>query len=182
MRPVVTGIVSVLILVFSLGCSTTPEGGDEARKLEKIERENSIFLEGKDREGETFRVLFSSERYETVQLAYKGYIEREEDEGGDRYMQTELHRYDKINEANEGVLRVWLYPESGRIMKIRPVKILYLTDIQQLITEDIQRWSFKFPKNAVVPTRFDVRYRVILSKKLSDEEIMKEVREQIQND
>jgi hypothetical protein len=64
-------------------------------------------------------------------------------------------------------------------MKVRPKKLTYLMEIDKLIVEDIQRWSFQFPAKDVYPTQFDVRYRVILRKTLSDDEIMKEVRDKI---
>jgi len=96
-----------------------------------------------------------------------------------RVLMMSVKKFDKIDEERDGVIAVWLYPDSGRLMKVRPKKLTYLVEIDKLIVEDIQRWSFQFPAKDVYPTQFDVRYRVILRKTLSDEEIMKEVREKI---
>lgn len=128
---------------------------------------------------ELFRVLMMSDRYLIAQMNHTEKILRSEDSGGDRYMTEELKKFDKIDEEREGVIAVWLYPDSGRLMKVRPKKLTYLMEIDKLIVEDIQRWSFQFPAKDVYPTQFDVRYRVILRKTLSDDEIMKEVRDKI---
>jgi len=128
---------------------------------------------------ELFRVLMTSDRYLLSQMNHADRIRRNEDSGGDKYITEELKKFDKINEERDGVIAVWLYPDSGRLMKVRPKKLTYLVEIDKLIVEDIQRWSFQFPAKDVYPTQFDVRYRVILRKTLSDEEIMKEVREKI---
>lgn len=128
---------------------------------------------------ELFRVLMMSDRYLLSQMNHADRIRRNEDAGGDKYMTEELKKFDKIDEERDGVIAVWLYPDSGRLMKVRPKKLTYLVEIDKLVVEDIQRWSFQFPAKDVYPTQFDVRYRVILRKTLSDEEIMKEVREKI---
>ena len=128
---------------------------------------------------ELFRVLMMSDRYLIAQMNHTEKILRNEDSGGDRYMTEELKKFDKIDEEREGVIAVWLYPDSGRLMKVRPKKLTYLMEIDKLIVEDIQRWRFQFPPKDVYPTQFDVRYRVILRKTLSDDEIMKEVRDKI---
>ncbi len=128
---------------------------------------------------ELFHVVMMSDRYLIAQMQHPDRIQRNDDSGGDKYMTEELKKFDKIDEEREGVIAVWLYPDSGRLMKVRPKKLTYLMEIDKLIVEDIQRWSFQFPKKDVYPTQFDVRYRVILRKTLSDDEIMKEVRDKI---
>jgi serine protease inhibitor ecotin len=62
-------------------------------------------------------------------------------------------------------------------MKIRSQRPIYFKEIDALLNDDIMRWNFKFPKKVVEPTRFDIMYRVVLSKKRSDEEIIKEVQD-----
>ncbi len=145
-------------------------------------RENKKFLQIEPKSEELYRVLFTSEKYVVAQMRLESVIQRKEDTGGDRYMMDELSKYDKINEAREGLLKVWLYPDSGRIMKIRPQQPTYLLEIDKLLTEDLQRWAFEFPKNYVTPTVFKVRYRVVLRKKQSDEEIMKEIQEKMKEE
>ena len=41
------------------------------------------------------------------------------------------------------------------------------------------RWNFRFPKKVVEPTKFEIIYRVVLRKKLSDEEILNAVQEKM---
>jgi len=44
----------------------------------------------------------------------------------------------------------------------------------------MQRWNFTSPKKRqIAPLKFDVRYRIVLRKKQSDDEIIKEVREKM---
>jgi len=63
---------------------------------------------------------------------------------------------------------------------VRPKRLAALREIDELLVEDIQRWNFISPaKKSVSPLRFDVRYRVVLRKKQSDEEIIKEVRDKM---
>lgn len=167
--------ITVLLIAIPgmLSCASTPEAKDP------VARANNEFLDGKDAEGEVFRVLVTSEKYEVVQLRYLDTIKRVDDPGGDKFICEELKKYDKIDEVREGRVSVWLFPDSGSVMKIRPVKLTYLVELDNIIVEDLQRWSFTFPKNVVEPTKFQVVYRFVLRKKLSDEEIMDEVREMI---
>ena len=51
--------------------------------------------------------------------------------------------------------------------------------IDQILSDDIQRWSFEFPKKLIEPTKFDIKYRVVLRKKQSDKDIIKEVRDKM---
>ncbi len=175
MKPgTITWIVVLLIAIPGMfSCASTPGAKDP------IARANSEFLNGKDAEGEVFRVLVTSERYEVAQLRYLNTIKRVDDPGGDKFVCEELKQYDKIDEVREGRVSVWLFPDSGSIMKIRPVKLTYLVELDNIIVQDLQRWSFTFPKKVVEPTKFQVVYRFVLRKKLSDEEIMDEVREMI---
>ncbi len=66
---------------------------------------------------ELFRVLMMSDRYLIAQMNHTEKILRNEDSGGDRYMTEELKKFDKIDEEREGVIAVWLYPDSGRLMR-----------------------------------------------------------------
>ena len=76
---------------------------------------------------------------------------------------------------------MWLFPDSGGIMKIRPTQLTFLVELDNLMIEDLQRWTFSFPDKSVEPTKFDVKYRIVLRKKLSDEEIMLQIREKIKD-
>lgn len=137
------------------------------------------FIESDKGQGELFRVLFMSDTYKVKQMWAEGSIVRNQDPGGDSYMCNELKKHDKFEEVKESVISVWLYPDSGALMKIRPKEPTFLYEIDKLILEDVQRWTFKFPKKTVVPSKFDVRYRVVIRKTLSDEEILKDLQESL---
>ncbi len=64
-------------------------------------------------------------------------------------------------------------------MKVRPQKPTYILEIDKIINEDIQRWSFVFPKKYIEPTKLDIKYRVVLRKRQSDEQILREVRKKM---
>ncbi|HQO02122.1 MAG TPA: hypothetical protein PLI62_07620 [Spirochaetota bacterium] len=172
---VVSCIMSVAVL-WSFYCST-PVQRTETRTA--VEIENDKFLDPEAKGGEVFRVLFTSDKYVVMQRRYESTIKKIADEGGDKYMCSSIASYDKFNEARESIMRVWLYPDSGKLMKIRSVKPTFLMEIDQILLEDVQRWNFAYPKKVVNPTRFEILYRVVLQKKLSDDQIMKEIREQI---
>ncbi len=140
---------------------------------------NQSFLKPSKKAKEVFRVLLTSDNYIVSQMKYTSTLSRTPDTGGDKYMCSEVKKLDKINEVREGLLSLWLYPDSGRIMKIRTQQSTYLLEVDKLLSEDIQRWNFTFPKKIVEPTRFDIKYRVILRKTLSDAEIIREVREKM---
>lgn len=168
-------ILFVIILTV-VSCKTVekPESGD------KFEIENKKFLTEKPKNGlEVFRVLLQSDGYSVAQKSYGAYIQRKKDDAGDKYYSQVISEHDKIDEAREGMVTVWLYPDSGRLMQIRFLKSTYLRELDDLIIEDIQRWQFNFPKRVVEPAKFNVRYRIVLRKKMSDEEIMDEVRQNL---
>ncbi len=147
-----------------------------------ISGDSEDFINGKGKSTETFRVLMSSETYQVKQMKYDKSIERVSDAGGDKYISQELKKFNMIDEARTAIITVWLYPDSGRIMKIRPQKPTYFTEIDSLINDDIMRWNFKFPKKYIEPTRFDIVYRVVLRKKQSDDEIIKQVQNRIKEE
>lgn len=164
-----------LILPLIISCQTT--GGNIT--YDQIKKENEKFLRADDRGTETFRVLLSSDEYRVVQLKNETTIERAKDEGGDRFMVAEMEKYDMIEEVRVGVVSVWLFPDSGAINKIRSQRPTNFTEIDSLINDDIMRWNFNFPKKVVEPTKFDIIYRVVLRKKLSDEQILNSVQERM---
>lgn len=164
---------AVLVAAWSARCSTT---GERAGAVD----DNEKFLQAEKGDGELFRVLFMSDRYVVKQMWGADSIKRAADPGGDTYMCNELKKHDKFNETRESVMSVWLYPDSGSLMKIRPKTPTFLFEIDRTLLEDVQRWSFKFPRKFVTPTRFEIKYRVVLRKTLSDQEIMRELREKLQ--
>lgn len=168
--------ISILTIIpFMLSCQT----GQVKDPLAEIKKENDKFLEEKGRGTETFRVVLSSDEYRVSQVRNEKTIERVPDDGGDKYIQTEMEKYDMIDEVRIGIVTVWLFPDSGAINKIRPQRPTNFSEIDSLINDDIMRWSFKFPKKIVDPVKFDIMYRVVLRKKLSDEQILNSVQEKM---
>jgi hypothetical protein len=135
------------------------------------------FLKADANAEELFHVLIISDRYESSQMKFNEQMKRLDDDEGNRNICTKLKDYDKINETCEAVLTIWLYPDSGRIMKIRPKALAQISEVNSLIVEDAKRWNFSFKDDEIEPKVFDIKYRVVLRKLQSDEDIMKEVRE-----
>ncbi len=174
MRKLVLLIFSVFIALQLVSCKT-------ATVTEQLSDENEDFLKVDKKAPELFRVLLTSDQYRVVQMKNEGTIERMKDDGGDRYISSEIQKLNMIDEARIGVISVWLYPDSGKIMKIRSQRPTYFKEVDALLNDDIMRWNFNFPKKVVEPTRFDIVYRVVLAKKQSDEEIIKAVQQRMKD-
>mgnify|MGYP000976671979 CR=1 FL=1 len=171
-------IASLTILIL-LSCTEKKQVVTKVKSPIEIENERFLKGEGGDVDNETFRVFFSSDKYEVIQMKHLENIKRAADPGGDKYMMQELEKHDIMNEAAEGTFGVSLYPDRGTPHKIRPKKVLCLDEVLLLVEEDIQRWKYEFPKKRIDPTNFTIKYRVYLQKKRPDEDIMKEVREKM---
>lgn len=165
-------MLCILVLFSILSCVSTD-------RKDTIKNAYSDYLNQDENSEELFRVLLLSDGYLVSQMKMKDKISRVDDESGDKNVCDELKKYDKISEVREGILSVWLFPDSGRLMKVRPKQLTYLMEIDKLIVEDVQRWNFQFTDKLIDPSQFDIRYKVVLRKKQTDEEIMKEVREKI---
>ncbi len=169
---IAAAIVSMLFITScKLGQVTDPGA--------KINEENEEFLKAENKGGEVFRVLLTSDEYKVMQMKNEKTIQRTPDEGGDKYMSNEIDKLNIIDEARTGLITVWLYPDSGKIMKIRSQRPTYLKEVDSLLNDDIMRWNFTFPKKVVEPTKFDISYRVVLSKKKADDEIIKAVQDRL---
>jgi hypothetical protein len=176
-------VLFAAVAIVATGCETAQPKtgtGEPDKPKSKVESEAAQFLKINKDSPELFKVLWTSERYAVAQMNFEDQLKRQEDAGGDKYMAEELKKFDKIDHQCEGVLSISIRPDNGRIAKVRPKELTYLMEIDKLIVEDIQRWNFQFPANTYnPPLRFDVRYRVVLRKQQTDEEIMKEVREKL---
>jgi hypothetical protein len=170
--------VIIFALIIVAGCATPQKTVQPAASYDS---ENVEFLNAVPEDGdELFRVVIMSDTYTVVQKTALETISRTEDKSADKFIYDELNKYDKINEVREAILTVSLFPDTGRIMKIRPKRLASLREIDELIVEDLQRWNFVSPnKKTISPLKFDVRYRVVLRKKQTDDEILKEVREKM---
>jgi hypothetical protein len=164
----------ITIIVIVVSCTTPVEKKSDPNYEEFLV---ANFIKGEDKE--TFRVLISSDTYAVVQTDYKDTIQREHDPGGDRYICDEIKKYDKIDEMREGLYHVSLYPDRGTLRKVRPYKPLNLIELDSLVIEDIQRWTYKFPRKVIQPYSFYIKYRAVLRKKQTDEQIIKEVQKRM---
>ncbi len=163
--------------IIAFSCAVTVEKKPEAEDQEFL---NAAFKKGEDKE--SFRVQISSDSYSVIQTDYKDTIQRESDPGGDRYICDEIKKYDKIDEIREGLYSVSLYPDRGSLRRVRPFKPLNLIELDNLVLEDIQRWTYKFPHKMVQPNSFYIKYRVILRKKQTDEQIIQEVQKRMRRE
>jgi hypothetical protein len=161
-------IISAMLAMLS--CATTEEM--------RIDSANKKFLDAPFEKGdnkESFRVLIMSNRYLVVQTDHQDTMERDKDPGGDKYICDEIRKYDKIDESREGMYHISLFPDRGTLMKVRPYKPMNLIELDNLILDDLQRWTFKFPKKTIQPNNMYIKYRIVLRKKQTDAQIIKEV-------
>lgn len=172
--------ISIVIIILASCTSTGVKKNDTG--LDELDKGTKKFLTTKPKnKTQVFNVYISSEEYTVSQNYYKSYIERKEDTGGDEYFISEIASLDKINEARHATLAVWLYPDSGKIMQVRYLSPTYLEEVDAILIEDVQRWMFKFPKRTIEPLKFIVKYRVVLRKKMSDEQILEEIQQKMKD-
>ena len=163
-----------LVSALAVSCATSP-----VTKLDSI---NEDFLKASfnaSEDKESFRVLITSDRYKIVQTSHQDTIQRTDDPGGDRFICDEIKKYDKIDEAREGMYHINLFPDRGTLMKVRPHRPMNLIELDNLILDDLRRWTFKFPKKVIQPNALFIKYRIVLRKKQTDEQIIKEVQKKM---
>jgi len=177
-------VLFCIFLVFILGCSSSSEsikGGVEPKAWDPKHPDNVKFLEENNpKVPDLFRVLLTSEGYVVSQMYAQTTIERNADASGDKYYSSRIKDFNIMDEVREGVFSITIFPDSGRLNRIRPERSTFLHEIDALILEDIQRWTFKSPKRrSFEPTKFNVRYRIVLHRSGSDEEILQRIRERM---
>jgi hypothetical protein len=159
-------LISIVMLMI-LSCKTTPVDPYDAPNEEFLSKSGN----------ESFRIVMMSDRYLVRQKKYEDSFSRVEDTSGDEYFMERLKRMDLVDAAREGEVRVWVYPDSGRLMKIRFVESSYIEEIDKLIIDDVQRWTLRFSRG-IYPRNFTVRYRVVLRKGVSNSEIRRQINDQ----
>lgn len=169
-------LFTTLLTGLSFSCSTTPEVKD------LIRQDNSDFFNEEPGENEAFKVLITSDTYIIEQNNFQDKLIREDDPEGDKYICEQLKIFDKVDIKRDAVISINLYPDTGKLMKIRPKSLTYIMEIDNLIVEDLKRWNLEYAEERTGPGVVDVKYRVILRKKQSDEEIMKEVIEKVKEE
>jgi len=166
---------SVFFILLAVIIGSCGSGQEQTKKEPVKADEHAKFLEKDESSPELFHVLISSDGYEVSQMKSEQTINRAEDKGGDKYMSDELGKFNMIDEVREAVFFIQIRPDNGSLSKIRTQRSTAITEIDKVLTEDIQRWAYKFPQRRVTPTQFNIRYRVVLKKTMSDSEIMKEL-------
>ncbi|MCS6984509.1 MAG: hypothetical protein NZM25_05195 [Leptospiraceae bacterium] len=128
------------------------------------------FLEKPGELGEVFRIYADANQYIVTQLSYQENIQLKSDEAGNKQVSEELSRYNMVDYFAEGLLKVELFPNTGNFYRVRQLRPSGVVEIDKIISEDITRWQFIFPKGEINPREFKVRYGVKLEKKISRHE------------
>jgi hypothetical protein len=171
--------IALFIILFCASCTTTTTVKDDSKPGKVDAKEDSFLTEEVKNRSEVFRVLMKADAYTVAQKFNAESIGRAKDDSGDQYFMTEIANLNKIDEVRHGIVGVWLYPDTGKLMQVRFLQSTYLRELDTMILDDIQRWTFEFPKKRIDPIKFNVHYKIVLEKKLSDEQIMDEVRQGI---
>ena len=159
-----------------IGCAAPQKKDDSAKKNW---REDAFLTESAKSKDEVFRVLMTADDYIVAQKSFNDSISRTQDHSGDKYFVSEMMKFNKIDEVCEGIISVWLFPDSGRLMQVRFVRSTFIRELDTMIMDDIQRWNFAFQNKRITPIKFNVRYKIVLEKRLSDEEIINDMRQNL---
>lgn len=124
-------------------------------------------------EEEVYRVFVTSEGYTRKQVASAEDINLKEDNRGDQVIAEEFKKFDMVNSLQEGQIRVELYPSSGKFYRVRQTKPSIMKETDRIMSDDITRWQFSFPKKQIMPKDFRVSYQVLLRKKITREQALK---------
>ena len=169
-------IFVLLVLVSITSCATASLKNNSSA----YDPSSDSFLTDKPKsKTEVFRVVMTGKDYIISQKSYLDTIKRVEDESGDNYFVEEISALNQISESREGVVEVGLYPDSGKLIQVRFVQSSFLREIDQMIFDDIQRWNYEFPKKKVDPIKFTVRYKVVLEKSVSEDDMVSKMRQQM---
>jgi hypothetical protein len=76
------------------------------------------------------------------------------------------------------MIKIWLFPDRGTIMKIRPHKLIAFQDVLELIYVDIRRWDFQFYRG-IYPLQMLIKYRVVLRKTVSDDQVIDRIQKRM---
>lgn len=169
--------ILLIAVALIIGCTASQKKDDSAKK--KNWREDAFLTESARNKDEVFRVLMTADEYIVAQKAYSDSISRTPDDSGDKYFVAEMMKFNKIDEICEGIISVWLFPDSGRLMQVRFVRSTFIRELDTMIMDDIQRWNFAFQNKRITPIKFTVRYKIVLEKRLSDEEIINDMRQNL---
>jgi hypothetical protein len=144
----------------------------------EVEAMREAFFARAPENEEVYRVFVTSDGYARKQVAFPENITLKEDKAGDQAIAEEFKKFDMVNSLQEGQIRVELYPSTGKFYRVRQTKPSIMKETDKIMSDDITRWQFQFPKNQIVPKDFRVSYQVVLRKKITREQALKILSEQ----
>lgn len=173
-------LISWLWIIGLVGMCKTPQEreGFVTGKEKVIEDAINHDFFRKEGGNEIFRVYLSSDFYLCKQYGKEDWIARKKDPGGDNFARELIVGLNKIDEEREGVVKVTLYPRSGAISKIRPIRLTFLEELDRVMVEDLQRWQFNFPKRTIRPLNFFIRFRFKLKNDFKKEKTLEELEQE----
>jgi len=178
-----TTLLSILSLFMTFFCASGEKQVRQATEIREIQKPNQIretFFSREPVEEEAFRVFVSSDEYTLKQSGYADQINVGDNQAEKSSTSEEINNFDLVDVFTEAIYRVEIYPDTGLISHIRPIKPAHISEINKIIVDDITRLKFNFmQKNKPEPTAFKVRYGVQLQKKKSQEEIRKILKEHV---
>lgn len=182
-------LCSFIFIFTTITCGTAQKKDNiqTGENLIRNEKQKEIFdaankeFETKLREkSEVFRVFVSSDFYQSRQMTADDTIKLKDDPGGKLNFSESLKNFNKIDWTSEATVKLELYPDTGKISRIRFVHPSGIGEIDKLVSDDITRWVFEFPRENIEPRIFTVSYFIILQNHVSRQEAIEELRKHVQ--
>lgn len=118
---------------------------------------------------EYFRVVMSSDGYHLRQIRGTDSFIRKQDPGGDQLIMQELSKFDKINYSDDGIVKVRLNGETGKVENVNFYqRVPRISELATLMRNDVTRWVFEHKEKGMPKVRnFMISYKVILKNRAS---------------
>ncbi len=94
-------------------------------------------------QNEAFRVYVDATGYEREQMRMLKEMTILSDEVGDSLFIEELIKYNKIDYQSHAIINISVYPDTGRIARIRFARSSGVSEIDKLIGDDLTRWKIR---------------------------------------
>lgn len=154
------------------------EAGFRSDQPEYPDEKDDAYFKAEPAGPEVFRVLITRDNYSVRQISSKDVIKRKPDPNGDK---EQLNNYAQFNDKYDfkdwtlkGVLSVRINPHNGEIEHAEYVagKNPRSWQATRFFQEDLSRFNFSFPKNAVLTREFWVSFEWRIKKRpgMSDAE------------
>ena len=173
------------LVLFAVSCSTlacsalkVKEESDAASLLRQSVYD--LFESEDPNEHEVFRIFLSSDDYIRKQLNANDTITLAEDPSGNKAASSDLIPYNKINFKAKVVVKMTIYEDTGTIAKIRFLRSSGISEIDKLISEDVTRWKFEFPKGKIEPNMLEASFYIFLKSTINKEQAKKELKKYVE--